>query len=288
MTRVSAKLAAVDGPRLIARSIEACRIPDKYGNAWQYHSRSDRHSKIACWVIAFDLMRRSSLLRDHLASGKVVLGVNHTLRDFQTQRKKDLDLVIAQPSGGVPSAVMRTFADMADGWGLQLDPEQRAALASLPTAPQAEVGSVLVALEAKATMTAHVRALPRLHDELDSSHQTTHGNSERALAVGFVMVNGGESFISPDMNKFDLSKMPPNVNHHRQPANALRVIEKVREIRRRSGSSTVGFDAIGVMVVDMANDGSPMRVLGSPDPLFPYDQMVQRIAHEYAASFSRI
>lgn len=278
----------VNGPDLIARSIGACRIADKYGNAWQYHSRSDRHSKIACWVTAFDLMRRSSLLRDHVASGKVVLGVNHTLRDFQTQRKKDLDLVIAQPTEGAPSAVRRTFADMADDWGIQLDDEQQAELASLPAAPEAEVGSVLVALEAKATMTAHVRALPRLHDELDSSHQTTHGNSERALAVGFVMVNAGESFISPDMNKFDLSKTPPNVNHHRQPADALRVIEKIREIRRRSGSSSVGFDAVGVMVVDMANDGSPVKVLDAPDPLFPYDQMVQRIAHEYAASFSRI
>jgi hypothetical protein len=137
-------------------------------------------------------------------------------------------------------------------------------------------------------MTAHVRALPRLHDELDSSHQTTHGNSERALAVGFVMVNAGGQFISPDMNKFDLSKSPPNVNRHRQPADALRVIEKVREIRRRSGESSVGFDAIGITVIDMANDGSPVRVLDSPRPVFPYDQMVERIAHEYAAAFARI
>jgi hypothetical protein len=288
MTIATAKVSRVDGPGLIARSIEASRIADKYGNFWQYHSRSDRHSKIACWVIAFDLMRRSSLLRDHLAAGKVVLGVNHTLRDFQTQRKKDLDLVIAQPTGAAPSSVRRTFADMADDWGIQLDAEQRAELVSLPTAPEAEVGSVLAALEAKATMTAHVRALPRLHDELDSSHQTTHGNSERALAVGFVMVNAGDQFVSPDMNKFDLTKKPPKVNHHRQPADASRVIDKVREIRRRSGSSSVGFDAIGVMVVDMANDGSAVTVLDSPDPLFPYDQMVQRITHEYAASFARI
>jgi hypothetical protein len=278
----------VDGPQLIARSIDACRIPDKHGNTWQYHSRSDRHSKIACWVIAFDLMQRSQLLRDHLGSGKVVLGVNHTLRDFQTQRKKDLDLVIAQPSGDAPAKVKRTFAAMATDWGIQLDSAQRSALAALPTAPVAHVGSVLLALEAKATMTAHVRALPRLHDELDSSHQTTHGNSERALAVGFVMVNAGDSFVSPDMNKFDLSKMPANVNRHRQPADAVRVIEKVREIRRRSGKSSVGFDAVGVMVIDMPNDGSPVLVLDRPDPVFSYDQMVQRVAHEYAANFARL
>jgi hypothetical protein len=102
------------------------------------------------------------------------------------------------------------------------------------------------------------------------------------------MVNAGETFRSPDMNKFDLAKAPANVNQHRQPSDAIRVIEKVREIRRRSGSSATGFDAIGVMVVDMANDGSPMKLLDSPDPVFPYSEMLRRVAHEYAASFSRL
>ncbi len=278
----------MDGPALIARSISACRIPDKFGNTWQYHSRSDRHSKIACWTVAFDLMQRSELLREHLATGRVVLGVNHTLQDFETRRTKDLDLVIAQPSGGEPAKSKRSFSEMAENWGLRLDDGEQAALRALPEARESPVGSVLLALEAKAAMTAHVKALPRLHDELDSSHQTTHGNSERALAVGFVLVNAGATFISPDMNKFDLSTHEPHINHHRQPANAQRVIDKVGEIRRRSGGSSVGFDAIGVMVVDVANDGTPVRVLDEPDPKFPYDEMVQRAAHEYAANFSKI
>src|SRR3954454_3738904 len=85
-----ANIPVVGGPELIVRSITGCRIPDRFGNSWQYHSRSDRHSKLACWTIAFDLMRHCELLREHLRDGKVVLGVNVTLRDFQTQRKKDL------------------------------------------------------------------------------------------------------------------------------------------------------------------------------------------------------
>lgn len=275
------------GPEIICRSISACAIPDKYGNEWQYHSRSDRHSKIACWAVAYELLRACALLREHVAAGKVVLGVNHTLRDFQTQRKKDLDLVIAQPAGPILDDA-RTLDALAAHYGVVLTKDERDALDELPVAREGEVSSVLVALEAKACMTAHVRALPRLHDELDSSHQTTHGNSERALSAGFVMVNAGESFISPDMNKFDLTTAPANVNRHRQPGDAIRVIEKIGEIRRRSGGSTVGFDAIGVMVVDMANDGSPVALLSEPDPVFPYDQMVQRLAHEYAASFSKL
>ena len=276
------------GPEIIARSLAAGRIPDKYGNTWQYHSRSDRHSKIACWVIAFDLLQRSSLLREHLIDGKVVLAVNHTLRDFQTQRKKDLDLVIAQPADDSETRSGNTFKELGNRWGVELNADERAALDGLPDVPQGPVGSVLVALEAKACMTAHVRALPRLHDELDSSHLTTHGNSERALAVGFVMVNASPYFLSPDMNKFDLQRMPANANNHRQPADTIRVLEKVGEIRRRSGASGVGFDALGIMVLEMPNDGGRVSVSATPQPAFPYDAMVERIAHEYAAAFARI
>jgi hypothetical protein len=278
----------VDGLEIIRRSISAAAIPDKYGNVWQYNSRSDRHSKVACWVIAFDLMQRCGLLRDHLAAGKVVLGVNHTLQDFQTQRKKDLDLVIGEPDAAEPSRSNRTFAELADHYGVLLSMDEEALLAALPSAPESPVGSVLVALEAKACMTAHVRALPRLHDELDSSHQTTHGNSERALSVGFVMVNASSTFRSSDMNKFELSKTPPTVNRHRQPADAIRVIEKVGEIRRRSGTSGSGFDAVGIMVVDLPNDGSPMTLPAEPVSPFPYSQMVDRVAHEYGAAFARL
>jgi hypothetical protein len=278
----------VDGPEIIRRSISACAIPDKYGNSWQYHSRSDRHSKIACWAIAFDLMQTSDLLREQVAAGKVVLGINEGLTDFQTQRKKVLDLVIGQPRLPLPDEPKRTFADLGEHFGIALSDEEAGQLAVLPVAVEAPVESVLVALEAKACMTAHVKALPRLHDELDSSHQTTHGNSERALAVGFVMVNAGESFISADQNKHDLRALPANVNHHRQPDAAQRVVDKVMEIRRRSGQSTVGFDALGVTVVDLVNDGSPMRLLDEPDPMFPYAAMIQRVANQYAAAFSKL
>ena len=92
----------------------------------------------------------------------------------------------------------------------------------------------------------------------------------------------------PDRNKVDLSKNSADVSKHRQPGDALRVIGKVQEIRRRSGESSSGFDAVGVMVVDMANDGSPVQVLDQPDPVFPYSLMVQRVATEYAAAFSRL
>ena len=164
-------LIKMNGPEIIARSISASAIPDKYGNTWQYHSRSDRHSKIACWVIAFELMQECSLLREHVSEKKVVLGVNYELRDFQTRRKKRLDLVIAKPENGDSDPSDRTFAEIGDDLGVVLDDDERAGLANLPSVSEGQIGSVLAALEAKACMTAHVRALPRLHDELDSVTQ---------------------------------------------------------------------------------------------------------------------
>jgi hypothetical protein len=65
----------MDGPEILARSMTATRIPDQFGNLWQYHSRSDRHSKIACWAAFFDLLNTSALLRTHVAEGKVIFGV---------------------------------------------------------------------------------------------------------------------------------------------------------------------------------------------------------------------
>jgi hypothetical protein len=281
-------VSGVEGPEIIVRSISAAKIPDKHGNVWQYHSRSDKHSKVPCWVIAFELMQSCELFREHLATGKVVLGINHTMRDFQTQRKKDLDLVIARPASDPPARQGRTFAELGQHFGVVLTTRQQEVLASLPVAREGPVGSVLVALEAKACMTAHVKALPRLHDELDSSHQTTHGNSRHALAVGFVMVNASKTFVSPGMNKVDLTTHAAVINPHHQPADAIRVIEKVKEIRRTSGSSGAGFDALGIMVIDLANDGSPVRLVSQPTSPFPYSAMVERVAHEYAANFKKI
>ena len=93
----------MDGPEILARTMTATRIPDQLGNLWQYHPRSDRHSKVACWAAFFDLLGTSALLRRHVAEGNVIFGINHTMRDFKTRRKKDLDLVIARPGTEEPN-----------------------------------------------------------------------------------------------------------------------------------------------------------------------------------------
>lgn len=280
------------GPDILVRSMQTPGDADKYGNRWQYHSRSDRHSKVGCWGVALDLLAASSLLRRHVAEKKVILGVNHTMRDFATSRKKDLDLVIARPDG-VPSANSPTFDQLAKKYGVPLTDAEQAVLAEIPPLPVAPVGAVLVALEAKACMTAHVKALPRLYDELNSSHLCIHGASRTALAIAYVQINAATAFVSPVTNNRPTTDAGLVITPHNQPSDTLRVLQKINEIPRRSASSENGFDGIGVTVLDLKNDGSEVHLVSTapapqPGDQFHYSNMVIRMANEYDTHFANI
>ncbi|MFD7443297.1 hypothetical protein [Streptomyces sp. NPDC059909] len=259
------------------------------GNMLQYHGRSDRHGQLICWGILFDMMLNSDVLRSHVEAGKVVFGINHTLRSFSPEKQKRLDLVLCRPKAGAPPPRRpRTLQTIADKHGIELSPEQQALLDDLPLIQEGPVGNVLVALEAKACMTEHIKALPRLYDELNSSHQIVHGHSSQALSIGFFMVNAADEFYSPT------NRAHPGPNKHRQPHAMERAVAQVTGLPRRSHHSSQGFDGLGIVVVDMTNDGiSPCRLVTTPpapadDDVLHYDSMLQRMAHEYDARFSMI
>lgn len=279
------------GPDTIKATLDVPRaFGSKSKRKWQYHSRSDLHSKAACWGILVDMLQSSSLLRKHIAEGRLVVGVNHTMRDFQTNRKKDLDLVVGRPDD-IETTDELTLEEFASRWRLVLTDDVKAVIEDLPLLRVGPVGSaVLIALEAKAAMTAHVKALPRLHDELDSSHSTVHGASDQALAVGFVMVNLADKFLSSDRNKTPRSR---EWTKHRQPNDTLRVLEKMGEIRRRRSPGQSGYDAFAIMVVELQNDGTPFVIVeGDPAPKpgdsFNYASMIARVANEYDSRFASI
>lgn len=282
------------GPGIITRSLSVENVTDSAGARWQYHSRSDQHSKIACWAILFDLLATSSLLRRHVESGKVAFGINRRINDFTTGRKKDLDLVIARAAepGDDPMPAV-DMAALAIRFRVQLNAEERTLLDHLPAPNASAAGStVLVAMEAKACMTEHIKALPRLYDELTSSHSTVHGDNANALAIGFVMINMADFFISPGRQQ---TGQDIRISTHRQPLATQRTVAKLREIARRSGphSGQPGFDALGALVIRMQNDGKPVTlVAASPAPPladdFHYERMVTRAAHLYDSAFGNV
>lgn len=278
------------GEAIIARSIGATSIRDSHGNHWQYHSRSDRHSKIACWAVMFDFLRTSELLRKHVQSGKVGFGINHELRDFKQNRKKNLDLVLSKAAA--PETKKLTFSEYGANAGIKLNEEEAAELAALPLLHAAAVSTVLVALEAKACMTEHVKAQPRLFDELASSFQTVHGDTNSAIAAAFVMINSAESFISPDRNRKKVRAGKFIVNTHKQPSAAHVTLAKMLQLPRRSNEQERGFDALGITMVQCRNDGSNISVDAKRNArvegIVAYPELIQRLSHLYATKFSGI
>ncbi len=282
----------MNGPGIIVRTLSGPRVTSKKdGSIWQYHSRSDDHSKVACWAVLFDVLQQSSLLRAHVTAGKVAFGINRQINDWSTGRRKNLDMVVARHAGAAGTGAF-DLVDLAARWRLDLTDSERGVLADLPISPGGMAGAtVLVALEAKACMTEHVKARPRLYDELTSSHATVHGDNANALAIGLVMLNAGATFVSPGRQ----GQGDAVVSRHKQPEAAAAVMGKLAEVNRRPGpgSQQAGFDAFGVLVVDMANDGTPVTVVTAPPAPgaaddFYYDRMVTRAAHLYDTSFGNI
>ena len=283
------------GPKILVDSLVPRASGFKHNNSWQYHSRSDHHSKIACWGILFDLLRHCDLLRRHVEEGLVAYGLNHEMRDFRTARKKDLDLVVCRPRSDTSSAATRprTFSEQAEQLGAVLDRRATEELRNLPVLRELPVGSVHIALEAKACMTAFVKARPRLYDELNSSHLAIHGNSPHTIAAGLAMVNMATEFVSPGLNDFDLSTRAPVVSRHKQPQNAIAIMEKLREVPRRVRDGEEGFDAFTVVVVDCRNDGSPVRLVTEPPApqpgeIYHYEWTVLRLAQLYEQKYRDI
>jgi hypothetical protein len=254
------------------------------GTRWQYHSRSDQHSRVACWGLVFDLLLESAWLRRQVGARKVAFGINHEMHDFAQNRKKNLDLVLCTPRdhGAFTPMTLRALGSHAF---IRLTEEEQNKFDALPVLQLAPVGRVLAALEAKACMTAHIKALPRLYDELNSSQQTIRGNSESAVAAGLVIVNVADEFVSPT-NRSQVAK-------HKQPQDAQRAVEKVQELRRRARVADDGFDAIGIVALSCRNDGSPVTL--SFDPPAPaandqlnYSQLVHRVAATLESRFGAL
>lgn len=289
------------GLHILARTMSKARqLKPSHPCPWQYHPRSDHHSKVACWGILFDLLASSSLLREHAAEGRIAFGINHKMVDHSNGRRKALDLVICRPE--IPSSpppkrrkALLTFADQAGKFDLSLEDEDRSVLATLPPLYQRPVGSVLMALEAKAAMTEFGKARPRLYSELDSSHVLVHGDTDAAIAVGLALINGSDTFISPTKNPCIAWGAPMTPSTHHQPRQLNLTIAEMRTLPRRETTGRPGFDAISAVAVHCVNDGkTPVTIIDDPkqgavppQDVLHYSTMINRIVGIYHNRFPR-
>jgi hypothetical protein len=230
------------------------------------------------------------LLRTHALNNRVAFGINHEMADFVTGRRKNLDLVVCTPRSGLPSGHEITFGGLVGSYDIGLTSSELRELNALPRLQLRPVGDVLLALEAKACMTAHVKAAPRLFDELSSASQCINGGAPNAIAVGCVLINTSPMFLSSDRNKRAPSETGRVFSHDAQPTSYQKALETARRLTVRGFATEHGFDAIGVTMLSGVNDGTPYALAPSPpalvssDPL-NYERMIHRVSGLYDSRF---
>jgi hypothetical protein len=267
------------GPTILARSMSIATRRGKSPRAWQYHSRSDSHSKIACWTLLFDLLLECDAVRQAAAQGRLGFGINHVMVG-PLNKTLDLVLTVVPPSRAI--ARRKTFAETAEVLGVVLDDDDREELSNLPALymdRKVDVSEVAVAVEAKACMTKHVNAIPRLHAEILATGYLAKRAAPRCISVSYSLVNAAPTFVSPSGKH--------KVTRHKQPDVTRRVVQMLGQaIPSTSESRDYGYDVIGTVVVDCRNDGSPVTVVqGDPAPpnndRTHYERMLRSLCSEF-------
>lgn len=272
------------GPDILARTLSVGSSRGNSSRAWQYHSRSDVHSKVACWCVLFDLLLECDVFRRDVALQRVGFGINHVMPG---SINKTLDLVVTRLPMRRQVRSRTSFVDLASRFGLALSAEDRDILSSLPGFEsedrREDVSEVAIALEAKACMTEHSKSLPRLHAEILATGFLAKQNSPQCITVSYSMVNAADEFVTPSEGG--------RRNSHTQPEDAAKVIDMIfRAIPRASQYPGLGYDVIGVTVVECRNDGSPVIVVeGGPAPrrdsAIHYERMITSLCGAYRQRF---
>lgn len=273
------------GPTILARSMS---IATKRGHGavpWQYHSRSDSHSKVACWAVMFDLLCECDILQRHASQGLIGFGINHLMVG---PINKTLDLVVTVVPPGRRTGKRFAFHDLATRYGIPLTVEELGVLGELPIVEEdtaQDVSEVAIALEAKACMTEHLKSIPRLHAEILATGYLAKKAAPNCITVSYSLVNAADSFTSPGGKG--------KINRHNQPEDARRVVSMLgTALPLARDTKTFGFDVIGTTVVECRNDGSPVTVVSAPpapqtSDHFHYERMIRSICSEYRNRFNR-
>ncbi len=274
------------GPAILARTMSIPTVRGRSTRPWQYHSRSDSHSKVACWAVLFDLMRECDVFRSAVSEGRIGFGINYVIVG---PINKTLDLVVTRVPPTRPGGPRGSFVDLANEWGIALNDEERQELADMPTLLREssnDIAEIAIALEAKACMTEHVKSLPRLHAEILATGYLTKRAAPQCISVSYSLVNAASDFVTPSGES--------RVNSHDQPDDARRVVEMIeRAIPTLTESRDYGYDVVGVTVVSCRNDGSAVTIVQNntigpaPNQHHHYERMIRSLCSQFRGRFGR-
>jgi hypothetical protein len=256
------------GPEEFVRWMSGYKHKDPLtGFIYQYHPRSDSHSKILCKAVLADLLKSCPILASQATERQLVYGINVEVVSPTTGKRKTLDLAIGLPAEG----------------SLQLSDVGAPIL-------EAKIGRVLLSCEAKSVMTEHSKSKPRVYDELNSSHDIVHQGWLDAIATGIAVVNIAATFVSPLRQRVG---MPLHVTRHVQPKAAADMVSHLRGLRIRTKLGEYGFDAFTCVVVECGNRCTDVRLWTEAPALQPgerdhYERFIQRIGALWQERFSTL
>ena len=223
-----------------------------------YHPRSNKHSNALGRVIVEDLLANCPLIATRGRTGQIVYKLNFDI--LAGTSEWNIDLVLGKPpSPAVPPATS-------------------------PFIVEAAPATIEIAIELKAVMTEHRKAVKNRRRDLEAHYEHVHAHNWRAIAGGVLIINRSDRFQSP---------LRSAITEHRKPDDLLlHCVNELRSIRARTQINDVGVDARTALVVSMDNvnlrgtkldDSPPAPQVG--DPLH-YASFIQRICDLYADRFA--
>lgn len=222
-----------------------------------YHPRSDKHSNALCESIVTDLVTTCDLIAQRAAAGEIVYKLNFDLIYGTAEWNVDVVLGTPPPGTGPP-------------------PPGELILRATPS-------SVQIAIELKAVMTEHRKAVKNRKRDLEAHHDHVHNYNPQAIAAGVLTVNASETFQSPLRKGETTHKNIDELLKH--------CIDEAAAISVAAGPTGHGLDAKCVLVVEMDNldlpstryhDKPPAPQVGDP---MHYDSFIQRLCSEYKNRF---
>ncbi len=224
-----------------------------------YHSRSDKHSKSLAEAIVVALMAACPRIALDAHVGRLVFQHNHDVS--YGNATWNTDLAIGPPAPGVPLDALPDVAGMKR---------------STPIA-------VRIAVEAKAVMTEHRKAIKNRKRDLEAHHQHVHDHDPQAIAGGIIALNASTTFQSPLRQELSSHGNIDSVITH--------CLKEVNSITMAHGTSAVGLDAKCALVLVMDNvhhsgtsylEKPPAPAVGNP---IHWDAFIDRLCQLYTARF---
>jgi hypothetical protein len=222
-----------------------------------YHPRSDKHSNALAEAMVNDFLDASPRMADDARKGHLVYDLNFVIRAGTSDW--NVDLVLGAPPPGTPAPA----------------PGARVS--------RTKPSTVRIAIEIKAVMTEHHKAVKNRKRDFEAHHEHVHRYNNQTIAGGVLVVNGAATFKSPLRSEVTVHKNPLQLVKH--------CVQEMRNVTIRPGLQGEGLEAKAVLVVDVTNqDLAATRFLAEQpapsvgDPLH-YDAFVQAVASLYAQRF---